>query len=190
VTVITDDRTQSDRRERAMQSGARVVTGDFRSATVRAEAGVTTATAVVLTTSRDLDNLQTALDIRDEAPAVAVVMRHSDPNLSRRFEADFGIRAAFAPAELAADAFIDAALAAPSADARPGGRDRGASMPRRPVPAEFIAIPILLLGLYIGAIVVFHSTLGIGWLDAAYFATSVVTTVGFGDFNLQSRRAG
>jgi voltage-gated potassium channel Kch len=38
---------------------------------------------------------------------------------------------------------------------------------------------------YAAAIIVFHETLGLGWIDATYFATTVVTTVGFGDFNLQ-----
>jgi voltage-gated potassium channel Kch len=110
-------------------------------------------------------------------------MRHSQPQLSRRFEADFGIAAALAPADLAADAFVEAALAAPSATA-PSPADRRIRLPRRPIRTEFLAIPLLLLGIYATAIVVFRSTLGLSWIDATYFATTVVTTVGFGDINL------
>jgi voltage-gated potassium channel Kch len=40
------------------------------------------------------------------------------------------------------------------------------------------------VGIYATAIVVFRSTLGLSWIDATYFATTVVTTVGFGDINL------
>ena len=31
----------------------------------------------------------------------------------------------------------------------------------------------------------FRTTLKLSWIDAAYFTTSIVTTVGFGDFNLE-----
>ena len=137
----------------------------------------------MLTTSSDVDNLEAALEIRGEAPAVRVVMRHSQPQLCRRFEADFGITAALTPADLAAGAFVAAALAVPTAAAPPARRP--AMLPRRPVRVEFIAIPLLLVGIYLAAIVVFHFSLGLSWIDAVYFTTTVVTTVGFGDINLQ-----
>jgi len=181
VTVVSDERTTPERIERARLAGARLVRGDFRSPLVRREADVADAQAVVLTTSVDVDNLEAALEVRGEAPAVRVVMRHSEPRLSRRFEADFGIAAALAPAELAAEAFVAAALAGPPA-AVPAHRDR---LPRRPLRGEFLTIPLLLAMLYATAIVVFHEALGLRWIDAAYFTTTVVTTVGFGDFNLQ-----
>ena len=186
VTVISDARTIADRMERAVAAGARIVNGDFRAASVRADADVRGAGAVVLTTSSDVQNLEAALEIRGEAPTVPVVMRHSDPALTQRFETDFGITAAIAPALLAADAFVEAALAAPvSVDGLPKSCDRRLLLPGRPIRLEFVAIPLLLLALYLGAIVIFRHTFGLEWVDAAYFATSVVTTVGFGDFNLQ-----
>jgi Trk K+ transport system NAD-binding subunit len=157
------------------------VHGDFRTAAVRREADVADAEAVVLTTSVDVDNLEAALEVRGEAPTVRVVMRHSEPRLSRRFEADFGIAAALAPAELAAEAFVEAALAGPPA-AAPARRG---PFPWRPLRGEVVTIPLLLAALYATAIVVFHEALGLRWIDAAYFTTTVVTTVGFGDFNLQ-----
>ena len=168
----------------ATAAGARLVAGDFRTPSVRREAGIGHAQAVVLTTASDVNNLEAALEIRGESPRVRVVMRHSQSQLARRFEADFGIAAALAPADLAANAFVEAALAAPSAAALPRHFDRRVPIPRRPIRIEFLAIPLLLVGIYATAIVVFRATLGLSWIDATYFTTTVVTTVGFGDIHL------
>jgi Trk K+ transport system NAD-binding subunit len=183
VTVIADERTTAERLERAVASGTRIVRGDFRARSTREAAGLAGARAAVLTTSSDVDNLEAALEIRGEAPAVRVVMRHSQPQLCRRFETDFGIAAALAPADLAADAFVEAALAMPTAAGSPVARRP--VLQRRPVRTEFVAIPFLLAGIYLAAIVVFRFSLGLSWIDAVYFTTTVVTTVGFGDINLQ-----
>ncbi len=187
VTVVTDGQTSPERIERAEAAGARIVRGDFRTPSARRGAAVGEARAVVLTTANDVDNLEAALEVRGEAPGVRVVMRHSQPRLSRRFEADFGITAALAPAELAAAGFVEAALATPvHHPSPPPTTDRQVPIPRRPVRAEFVAIPLLLVAIYTTAIVVFRQTLDLSWVDATYFATTVVTTVGFGDINLHA----
>jgi voltage-gated potassium channel Kch len=184
VTVVSDFHTNPERIERAGAAGARLVQGDFRTHAARREAEIGRARAVVLTTASDVANLEAALEIRDEAPDVRIVMRHSQPRLARRFEADFGIAAALAPADLAAPAFVEAALAAPAASATAASAGPPAAMPRRPVRTEFVAIPLLLAGIYATAIVVFKFAMGLTWIDATYFATTIVTTVGFGDINL------
>lgn len=184
VTVVSDDATSPERIDRALAAGARFVRGDFRTRTTRREAEVATAQAVVLTTANDIDNLEAALEVRGEAPAVRVVMRHSQARLARRFESDFGIAAALAPADIAAAAFVAAALAVPTATTATPLAGRPAAIARRPMRMEFIAVPALLAGIYATAIVVFRLTLGLSWVDAIYFATTVVTTVGFGDINL------
>lgn len=191
VVVLSDAHTSPERVERAEATGARCVTGDFRTRSARRAADVATAAAVILTTASDVDNLEAALEVRGEAPAVRVVMRHSQPRLSQRFETDFGITAALAPAELAAGAFVQAALQAPALrGASPAlDRPRPLPLPRRPVRPEFLAIPLLLLGIYTAAIIVFRLTMGLSWIDATYFATTVVTTVGFGDINLHQSPA-
>lgn len=189
VVVLSDAHTSPERVERAEATGARCVTGDFRTSSARRAADVATAAAVILTTATDVDNLEAALEVRGEAPTVRVVMRHSQPRLSRRFETDFGITAALAPAELAAAAFVEAALEAPAPRGSSPAADRPLPLPRRPVRPEFLAIPLLLLGIYATAIVVFRSTMGLSWIDATYFATTVVTTVGFGDINLHQSPA-
>ena len=183
VTVIADHSTSPERIERAKAAGAGFVRGDFRTTAARLEADVAGAGAVVLTTASDVDNLEAALEVRGEAADVRVVMRHSQPRLSYRFETDFGI-AALAPADLAAGAFVEAALAMPAAAAAVASTVSPVTIPRRPVRSEFMAIPLLLVGIYAAAIAVFRFTMGLTWIDATYFATTVVTTVGFGDINL------
>jgi voltage-gated potassium channel Kch len=189
VTVLSDAHTSPERIERAEAAGARCVTGDFRASAARRAADVAHAAAVVLTTASDVDNLEAALEIRGEAPTVRVVMRHSQPRLSRRLETDFGIAAALAPAELAAGAFVAAALETPGVGSKQTTPERRLPLPRRPIRTEFLAIPLLLLGIYATAIIVFRFTMNLSWVDATYFATTVVTTVGFGDINLHQAPA-
>ncbi len=189
VTVISDSHTSPDRIDRAKTLGIRWVEGNFCHTSIRREAGVPNAAAVLLTSSNDVDNLEAALEIRGEASEIPVVMRHSDPRFAKRLEADFGVAAALAPADLAASAFVEAAMEATS-DGYPRGRNLGPiNVPRRLIRPEFLIIPLLLIVLYAAAIIVFQQTLGLGWVDSAYFTTSVVTTVGFGDFNLQEAPA-
>lgn len=189
VTVISDERTSADRVERAVAAGARVIRGDFGAASVRREAGVDGAAAVVLATADDLVNLETALEVRGEAPGVAVVMRHSEPRFARRFERDFGILA-MASECLAADAFVEAALAPPPAAAAVHEDAATERIPWRPLRSSFVVVPAAVALLYLVAVVVFRATLGLGWVDAAYFTSSIMTTVGFGDFNLREAPAG
>lgn len=185
VTVITDNKTSRDRVEMVTAAGARVIEGDFRLSSTRREAGMPAAAAVLLTTSSDIENLETALEIRGEAPTVPIIMRHSEPQFGRRLEKDFGISAVLAPAVLAAPSFGEAAMAA-TAEACPlTNSEIALDIPRRRLRLDFIMIPLLLLVLYGSAIVIFRQSLGLNWIDSAYFTTSVVTTVGFGDFNLQ-----
>jgi voltage-gated potassium channel Kch len=189
VTVVSDSHTHPERIERAEAAGARLVRGDFRTHAARRDAEIGRARAVVLTTASDVANLEAALEIRGEAPDVRIVMRHSQPRLARRFETDFGIAAALAPADLAAPAFVEAALAVPAASAPAVAIGRPAAMPRRPVRTEFVAIPLLLAGIYAAAIVIFKFAMGLTWIDATYFTTTIVTTVGFGDINLHQAPA-
>jgi voltage-gated potassium channel Kch len=185
VTVISDEQTSRDRIEQIKAAGVRVVEGNFRFSSVRREAGVLAAAAVLLTTSSDVDNLETALEIRGEAPEVPVIMRHSEPQFGRRLEKDFGIAAVMAPAVLAAPSFVEAAMVATAESCLLLDRRITLNVPHRRVRLDFIMIPLLLLALYGSAIVIFKQSLRLDWIDSAYFTTSIVTTVGFGDFNLQ-----
>jgi len=182
VKVVSDERMSGNRIDRARAASATVLQGDFRTPAARRQVSLTDARAVVFRTASDLDNLEAALEVRGEAPSVRVVMRHSQPRLSRRFETDFGIAAALAPAALATDAFVEAALAAASPFPAPSLRsDRRMPLPPHPIRTEFLAIPLLLPGIYATGIVVFRFALGLTWIDATCFAT----TVGFGDIHLK-----
>lgn len=183
VVVITSDTCPQDRRDRAEASGARVVLGDFRIASVRAKAEISTAAAIILTTSQDVINLEVALEVRGGQPKLIVVMRHSEPKLAQRLEKDFGITAVLSPAVLAAGEFVYAAMKPTIAEVTVASQPT--RLPRSRMRYEVLAIPCILLLIYTSAVIIFHSTLNLSWIDSAYFTTSVVTTVGFGDFNLE-----
>ncbi|MEO2000750.1 MAG: NAD-binding protein [Pirellulales bacterium] len=183
VAVITTDECPGDRCVRAESMGARVVQGDFRIGSVRNKAGLSSAAAVLLTTSNNVANLEVALEVRGDHPEIIVVLRFAEQKLAKRLEQDFGITAVLSPAVLAAGTFVDAAL-------QPTAKE--VSEPTKPIQAgrrrvryEFLAIPLILLLVYVSAVIVFRTTLKLSWIDAAYFTTSIVTTVGFGDFNLE-----
>lgn len=199
VTVISDGGTRADRLRRVEALGARGVPGDFRFGEVRELAGVSQARALILATSSDEANLETALDVRREAPGIRIVMRLDSDKLGARLERDFGIDAVLSPPVLAARLFSRAALEEPPAPrpaavqpqaetAKTAARSRRGGWERW--PGRFsLREPALLamsLGLlFLSAVLVFHRLLGLPMIDAIYFTATIVTTVGFGDFNLQ-----
>jgi Trk K+ transport system NAD-binding subunit len=67
------------------------------------------ARSVVVVTSSDIVNLETALNVQSLAPDVRVVQRLFDPDLAARVERAFGIHISRSPSALAAPAFAAAA---------------------------------------------------------------------------------
>jgi Trk K+ transport system NAD-binding subunit len=67
------------------------------------------ARSVVVVTSSDVVNLETALNVQALAPQVRVVLRLFDPDLAARVERAFGIHISRSPSALAAPAFAAAA---------------------------------------------------------------------------------
>ena len=67
------------------------------------------ARSVVVVTSSDIVNLETALNVQSLAPEVRVVQRLFDPDLAARVERAFGIHISRSPSALAAPAFAAAA---------------------------------------------------------------------------------
>jgi Trk K+ transport system NAD-binding subunit len=67
------------------------------------------ARSVVVVTSSDIVNLETALNVQAVAPQVRVVQRLFDPDLAARVERAFGIHISRSPSALAAPAFAAAA---------------------------------------------------------------------------------
>lgn len=189
VVAITSPETREDRRVAALDLGAQLLTGDFRFPDTREAARLETARALILATSDDLANLETALDVRGQHPTLCIVMRHSDERLGERLQQDFDLNYVLVPPILAAPHFAEAALA--PAPERPHPRKRLAPLRRgrRPYRPDLTQLLLLLVLLFLGGVLVFHKNLNLGYLDAAYFTMTILTTVGFGDFNLQSAPA-
>ena len=187
VIVITDIHTRNDRLEAALATGATIIQGDMRDATIRAKVHLADLDAAILTAADDATNLEVALELRASEPRIRVVMRSSSERLSSHLEREFGIHKVLSPAAVAAEAFTDAVIAAQL------GREHG--KPRRRLRPTWSLTPrkrdiallgvVLLLVMFTSAIV-FHATMRLSWLDSVYFTTTTVTTVGFGDFNLRA----
>ena len=184
VVAITSPETREDRRVAALELGAQLITGDFRFPDTRDAARMESARALILATSDDLVNLETALDVRGQHAKLCIVMRHSDARLGERLEHDFDISHVLVPPLLAAPHFVEAALAPPP-ERLPTRASKSARLALRRAPRTDLSLLMLLLVLLlVGGVLIFHQYLGISYLDAAYFTVTILTTVGFGDYNL------
>lgn len=190
VVVITSPETREDRRVTALDLGALLITGDFRFTDTHASAYLGTSQALVLAASSDLANLETALEVRNHYPNLTIVMRHSDDHLAHRLEHDFDLSAVLSPSVLSARQFAEAALDPPPSPKRKHThlhRHRPYRV-RRTQRQDFWLLLIALGLLFLAGVLVFHRVLGLPTIDAAYFTTTILTTVGFGDYNLHDEK--
>lgn len=199
ITVVTDRATRADRLRRVQNLNARVIVGDFRFADIRADAGISEATSLILSSSMDADNLETALDARAESPNIRILMRLDEGRIADRLMSDFGIDLVLSPPALAAREFAHAALK--QIPVKPGtpesydpaihhvrGRaalNRTLRLPdrydtRRPL----LLVALLLVTLFVIGVAIFQHSLQIPVVDAIYFTATIISTVGFGDYNL------
>jgi len=98
--------------ERIHREGVPVLVGDARNRDLLEKAGVKAASAVIACTEDDLTNLEIALESRELAPGIKVVMRMFDQQLADRVSRGFGIHTAFSTSALAAPALAAAATRA------------------------------------------------------------------------------
>lgn len=96
--------------ERARQLGVHVLIGDARAENLLEELNVKGARAVIVATDDDLANLEIAMDIRDLARDVPIVMRLFDQRLAQKVKATLGIQVSVSTSRLAAPLFASAAL--------------------------------------------------------------------------------
>jgi len=89
--------------------GVPVLVADIRLPETLQALHVERARSVVVVTSSDIVNLETALNVQALAPQVRVVQRLFDPDLAARVERAFGIHISRSPSALAAPAFAAAA---------------------------------------------------------------------------------
>jgi Trk K+ transport system NAD-binding subunit len=83
---------------------------------------VTTARSIVVVTSSDIVNLETALSARALRPDLRVVLRLFDADLAARVERTFGFHSCRSPSALAAPAFAAAAVGEHVIASIPAGR--------------------------------------------------------------------
>src|SRR5262249_25449860 len=95
-------------RPEVMDLGVPIIQGNARTAKALEQAGVKVARAVVLATSDDLTNLDSALTARDLNPGARIVLRLLDESLAVRVWGAFTMPT-ISTAQVAAPAFIAAA---------------------------------------------------------------------------------
>ncbi len=182
VRVITDGGVQAWYERQAREAGAEIFHGDFRDPESWLRAGAGECQAAVVTTADDSRNLETGIRIKRLAPELRMVIRVDAPHLGHRLQEDFGLAAALCPATLCAGQFVKAALEASAEPAALPARRPPISGRRR----HWQAMVLLLLGCaLLSGTLVFHFAKGLPPVDALYFTVSILTTVGFGDYNLQ-----
>src|SRR5436190_15719272 len=108
--VVVTSHIQPDWARRAESFSERLIMGDARVEHVLIDAGIVGAKAIIIVTNDDLVNLEVALDAERLAPGVPVVVRMFDEDLAARVRRDMPVRAVLNAAELAAPAFVAAAL--------------------------------------------------------------------------------
>ena len=128
VSLVAVELDRSNRFLPAMQRlGVPVLARDSRLRDTLQTLQVTTARSIVVVTSSDVVNLETALSARALRPDLRVVLRLFDADLAARVERTFGFHSCRSPSALAAPAFAAAAVG------RAGHRvdSRGSQSPAR-----------------------------------------------------------
>jgi Trk K+ transport system NAD-binding subunit len=110
VPVVAAELQETNRYLPAVRRlGVPVLVADIRLPETLQILHVERARSVVVVTSSDIVNLETALNVQALAPEVQVVQRLFDPDLAARVERAFGIHISRSPSALAAPAFAAAA---------------------------------------------------------------------------------
>ena len=110
VPLVAAEREETNRYLPAVRRlGVPVLVADIRLPETLQILQVQRARSVVVVTSSDIVNLETALNTQTLHPEVRVVLRLFDPDLAARVERAFGIHISRSPSALAAPAFAAAA---------------------------------------------------------------------------------
>ena len=110
VPLVTAELQENNRYLPAVRRlGIPVLVADIRLTDTLRTLHVERARSVVVVTSSDIVNLETALNVRTLNPDVRVVQRLFDPDLAARVERAFGIDVSRSPSALAAPSFAAAA---------------------------------------------------------------------------------
>ena len=155
---------------------------------------VDSATVMILTDDQDGANVDLALRIRRLRKDLPLVVRIFDHTLSDYLRSTMSHVTVFSIAGLAAPAFVNLALKALAERAPLALPARSqswltskVSLPS--VDRVLVAALACHLLLIIGATFYFSNTLGLPLIDALYFVSTTVTTVGYGDISLRHASA-
>jgi Trk K+ transport system NAD-binding subunit len=180
VWVVSNGNTQSERVALIEKMGMKYIRQNFLDETVWQKIPLDGVNAVIFAAANDTANLQAALELRSASRDVRIVLRMETARLAQRLRADFSIDEVLCPATLSAQAFAEVAEAQPEPEGLPLG-------PRLVLNARENGVRILaylVAALFVSGVVVFHYGKGLSWLNAVYFTTTVITSVGLGDIHL------
>jgi voltage-gated potassium channel Kch len=195
AAVITD-KTLDDWKTRVTATGGVLLLGDARHDGLLMQAGIEHASAVLAVTDQDLVNISVVMDARRLNPRIRTVCRLFDRNLGVQLSDALGIDHVLSASELAAPVFVNAALS------RAGGAtDANAPTTSRTTPfilrwilrpslAKFRRAVLFTLSMILLASLIVQARMGLSWIDAMYFVTTTITTVGYGDFNFAAASGG
>lgn len=153
------------------------------------DAGIDKAKAVYVIDDEDNRNLQFALAVMASNNSVRIIVSLFNENLAPHLGATHPHISIRNPAKIAAPAFVDALYTPVNRYLR----YTAPSMPRQESGLHTIFRDQLLVGLlagflllFVGGSVFFHFSEKLSWLDSAYFVTSTMATVGYGDISLRA----
>ena len=109
VVVIERD-ANGEFLEDVRSDGSPLLIGDARRESLLEEANLKKAKSIILATNDDLANLEVALDARNIAPGIRVVMRMFDQNMADKIREGFNIHIAMSQSAMAAPSFATAAI--------------------------------------------------------------------------------
>lgn len=158
-------------------------------------AGLKDASAVILTTDDDADNVDAALTARRIRPDVPIVARVFDAALGRYLEDTEERLRVQSMAHLAAPRFVEVARAglngpgagwavAPRKDRVAAKRKAGAYL-----DSIVVRLAIITTAVVVASIWFFAHALGLGVFDAFYLVVETITNTGFGDFPIRGAGA-
>lgn len=111
VPVVAVDKSETARGVQGARSrGIPLIIGDASQADVLAAASIATCRALVVVSTDDVTNLETALQARDVSPDLRLVLRLFDGDFANRVQHAFGITISRSVSYLAAPAFAAALL--------------------------------------------------------------------------------
>ena len=110
LVFVVERRPDAEFLDRARALGAEVIIGDARTENLLRSLNVKAARSVIVATNDDLSNLEIAMDLREMAVEVPIVLRLFDQRLAQRVRGTLGIQVSLSTSQLAAPLFASAAL--------------------------------------------------------------------------------